>query len=319
MSTHDGRQQGTAPCARTAKLMLVDVHEGLAVLSRGDLLAIPTETVYGLAADAAQPEAIVRVFRTKGRPADHPLILHLGDAAWAEHFGHVPDHAWPLLRRFWPGPLTVVVPRRQTVSLLVTGGQETVALRVPRHPLTLNLLQAFGRPLVAPSANRFGRTSPTSAEHVRSEFGEKVAILDGGACPVGLESTIVDFSGERPRLLRPGQVSRADLEQLLGPLQDDLREAPRAPGMLEQHYAPVTRTRLGSSGEGRFAWLGLQARSGAAVQLLLPADAEAYGRGLYAALRELDASGCDSIVVQPPPQEPQWEAVWDRLRRATAP
>ena len=172
---------------------------------------------------------------------------------------------------------------------------------------------------MAPSANRFGRTSPTSAEHVRSEFGEKVAILDGGACPVGLESTIVDFSGERPRLLRPGQVSRADLEQLLGPLQDDLREAPRAPGMLEQHYAPVTRTRLGSSGEGRFAWLGLQARSGAAVQLLLPADAEAYGRGLYAALRELDASGCDSIVVQPPPQEPQWEAVWDRLRRATAP
>ena len=291
--------------------------QAAALLRQGQLVAIPTETVYGLAADATQEAAVKKVFALKGRPADHPLIVHLGDPSWASHWGVLPPLFARLAERFWPGPLTLVVPRLARVSPFITGGQDSVALRVPRHPLTLETLLALGEPVVAPSANRFGHTSPTRAEHVRSEFPE-LAVLDGGPCAVGLESSIVDLTGPQPRLLRPGQLSRKELEEVTGPLAAADLSAPRVPGALERHYAPRTPTRWddGRIPGGRWGWLGLHSR-GASTEVLMSASAEEYGAHLYAALRELDASGVELILIEPPPQEPEWEAVWDRLRRAT--
>ncbi|MBN9415599.1 MAG: threonylcarbamoyl-AMP synthase [Candidatus Eremiobacteraeota bacterium] len=287
------------------------------LLRSGQLVAIPTETVYGLAADATQEAAIRQVFALKGRPADHPLIVHLGEADWAAHWGVLPPLFERLAERFWPGPLTMVVPRLARVSPLITGGQDSVALRVPRHPLTLETLRELGQPVVAPSANRFGHTSPTRAAHVNSEFPD-LAVLDGGACPVGLESSIVDLTGPQPRLLRPGQLSRAELEEVTGPLASSDQTAPRVPGALDRHYAPRTPTHWddGDTPSGRWAWLGFTSR-GATAEVVMPASAAEYGSRLYAALRELDESGVDVIVVEKPPQEPSWEAVLDRLRRAT--
>lgn len=287
------------------------------LLRRGELVAIPTETVYGLAADATQEEAVRKVFALKGRPADHPLIVHLGEAAWAGDWGVLPPTFAILAERFWPGPLTMVVPRLASVSPLITGGQDSVALRVPRHPLTLETLRLLGRAVVAPSANRFGHTSPTCAEHVLSEFGPSLSVLDGGPCPVGLESSIVDLTGSRPRLLRPGQLSRAELEAVMGPFALAEGVVPRVPGALDRHYAPRTLTRWedGVVPEGRWGWLGFASR-GAAAEVLMPLGAEEYGARLYAALRELDEAGVEVIVVERPPVGPEWEAVADRLRRA---
>lgn len=286
------------------------------LLRRGQLVAIPTETVYGLAADATQEAAIRQVFALKGRPADHPLIVHLGDASWATHWGVLPPLFARLAERFWPGPLTMVVPRLARVSPLITGGQDSVALRVPRHPLTLETLLALGQPVVAPSANRFGHTSPTRAEHVFSEF-PKLAVLDGGPCPVGLESSIVDLTGPQPRLLRPGQLSRATLEEITGPLAAARSDAPRVPGALDRHYAPRTLTRWddGQTPSRRWGWLGFTPR-GATAEVLMPTSADAYGARLYAALRELDDAGLEVILLERPPQGADWEAVLDRLRRA---
>ncbi len=287
------------------------------LLRQGQLVAIPTETVYGLAADATQEAAIRQVFARKGRPADHPLIVHLGDASWAAHWGVLPPLFERLASRFWPGPLTLVVPRLARVSPLITGGQDSVALRVPRHPLTLETLRILGEPVVAPSANRFGRTSPTRPDHVLAEFPE-LAVLDGGACPVGLESSIVDLTGPQPRLLRPGQLSRAELEEVTGPLASTDVSAPRVPGALDRHYAPRTLTLWADEKEpsGRWGWLGFQSRPGADAEVVLPAHAFDYGTQLYAALRQLDQAGLDLILVERPPQDSAWEAVLDRLRRA---
>lgn len=298
--------------------MLVELGEAVQRLRRGELVAIPTETVYGLAGDATNPQAIARIFTTKGRPSDHPLIMHLGAPDWASEWAELPACFDELARRFWPGPLTLVLRRKDGVLDAVTGGQDTVALRVPNHPLTLQLLRDFGKPLVAPSANRFGHTSPTRADHVESEF-PGLAVLDGGPCPVGLESTILDLSGDTPRILRPGQIRREDLEALLGPLTGSVENAPRVPGALDRHYAPHTPTVWRQADlplPARWGWLGFES-CGAPVERLLSADADEYGRQLYAALRDLDASGLELIVVEPPPREPRWEAVWDRLRRAT--
>lgn len=291
--------------------------QAAALLRQGQLVAIPTETVYGLAADATQESAVRRVFELKGRPPDHPLIVHLGEASWAAHWGVLPPLFARLAERFWPGPLTLVVPRLARVSPLITGGQDSVALRVPRHPLTLETLLALGEPVVAPSANRFGHTSPTRAEHVLSEFPE-LAVLDGGPCPVGLESSIVDLTGPQPRLLRPGQLSRSILEEVTGPLAASDLSAPRVPGALDRHYAPRTPTRWddGLVPAGRWGWLGFASR-GAAAEVIMPGGAADYAARLYAALRELDQSGVEVILVERPPQQPDWEAVLDRLRRAT--
>ncbi|MDA8109313.1 MAG: L-threonylcarbamoyladenylate synthase [Betaproteobacteria bacterium] len=311
--------------------MTPEIRRAAEILRAGGLVAFPTETVYGLGAGAANPEAVARLFAVKGRPADHPVIVHFADAeqafGWARE---VPPGARRLAARFWPGPLTMILRRAARVGDFVTGGQDTVGLRVPAHPVAQELLKAFGGAVAAPSANRFGRVSPTRAEHVRADLGDEVdLVLEGGASEVGIESTIVDLSGERPRLLRPGAIAMTQLEQVLGePVAAADSAAPRAPGTLERHYAPKTPLRIVPShaldaevarAAGRVAVLAFS-RPDERVRLWLrmPRDAAAYAHRLYAALRELDAAGCDRILVEAPPEEPAWQAVRDRLARAAA-
>ncbi|GAB6067598.1 L-threonylcarbamoyladenylate synthase [Methylothermus subterraneus] len=302
-------------------------------LRRGGLVAFPTETVYGLGADAANPQSVARVFAVKGRPADHPLIVHLpGSEALLRFARRVPPVAWELAERFWPGPLTLLLPRAPAVPDSVTGGQDTVGLRVPAHPLALALLKAFGGGVAAPSANRFGRVSPTTAAHVREELGEAVDfLLDGGPCPLGLESTILDLSSARPRLLRLGAVSRLELAEVLGELPELAKaHAPRAPGSLPSHYAPATPLYLMASAELVSAVEGWWAKGERLAVLArrpppdleginwvaMPWDPRAYAQVLYARLREADRLGCQRLVVEAPPCEAAWEAILDRLQRA---
>ena len=305
------------------------VAEAVAALRAGQVIGLPTETVYGLAGDAANTEAVARIFALKRRPPDHPLIVHLGDAAQLDDWARVvPESARRLARRFWPGPLTLVLPRAARVSDAVTGGQDTVALRMPAHPLARAVLTAFGGALAAPSANRFGRISPTRAEHVRAEFGDAVpCVLDGGPCTVGIESTIVDLSTGAPRILRPGAITRAMLERTLrGPVAAGAADAaPRVSGSLPAHYAPRTplavldapalRRRRGEDGALLLTHsLAVDATRG----LRLPGDAAGYARALYAALRELDARGARAILAERVPNTPAWAGVRDRLTRAAA-
>ena len=312
------------------------VDNAVAVLRAGGLVAFPTETVYGLGADAANPAAVKRIFEVKGRPATHPVIVHLADAVQVANWAReIPEAARVLARKFWPGPLTVILKRAAQVSDVVTGGQDTVALRVPSHPVAQRLLRAFGGGIAAPSANRHGRVSATTAAHVRSEFGEAVdCVLDGGEADVGIESTIIDLSGAKPALLRLGVITAAQLEQALGaPLGAPDPDAPRAPGTLARHYAPqtmlivteldllmelaATLTRVGK----RVAVLALAGRRPVQERLLwaaAPGDAAAYAHALYANLRALDEAGCEAILVERPPQTAEWAAINDRLARAAA-
>lgn len=313
-----------------------DIERAVAILARGGLVAFPTETVYGLGADAENPDAVRRIFAAKGRPAGHPVIVHMAEAAWlARYASRVPPAAEILAARFWPGPLTLIVPRAARVPLEVTGGQETVGLRVPDHPVARALLAAFGRGLAAPSANRFGRLSPTRPEHVRAELGVAVdLVLDGGACRVGVESTIVDLSGKRPALLRPGRIGAAELEAALGaPVPLATAPTQRAPGTLASHYAPATPLRIAPPERllaevadeiGRGRRVAVLSRAPAPAGLAAswaaaPPDPEAYARALYATLRELDALGCDAIIVEEPPTGDAWLAVRDRLTRGAHP
>jgi L-threonylcarbamoyladenylate synthase len=313
-----------------------DIARAVAILRAGDVVAFPTETVYGLGADASNAAAVARIYALKGRPSNHPVIVHLAAATQVRDWALDPrPHALALAAAFWPGPLTLVLRRAPHVLDAVTGGQDTVALRVPGHPLAQRLLRAFDGGIAAPSANRFGRVSATSAQHVREEFGPALAcILDGGTCPVGIESTIVDVSGTQPVLLRPGGVSLARLEQALGaPLALPGREAPRTPGRLKAHYAPATPLMLADPDvapelvrslarqDKRVAVLSFSALRPllpGLAWIAAPADAEGYARVLYANLRTLDAAGSDVIVVERPPAQPQWLAVLDRLTRAAA-
>jgi L-threonylcarbamoyladenylate synthase len=308
------------------------IAEAAAFLKAGELVAFPTETVYGLGADASSADAVGKVFKAKGRPATHPVIVHVASAEDIDAFAReVPETARRLARQFWPGPLTLVLKRAQDVPDAVTGGQDTVALRVPSHPVAQALLAAFGGGIAAPSANKFGRVSPTTAEHVGADFGRSIAlIVDGGASQVGIESTIVDLSGDAPRLLRPGGVPAAAIEQVLGEaLSVAGAEAPRAPGRHTSHYAPRARVKLmrrremiealGSHKGRRVAALALEVtmpRLSPALQRVLPAVAAKYAHDLYASLRALDATGADVILAEQPPQTPGWAAVNDRLRRA---
>lgn len=300
-------------------------------------MAFPTETVYGLGADAANAAAVAKIFAAKGRPADHPLIVHLPAddllAAWARE---IPDAAYELAEAFWPGPLTLILKRQPSVPDAVTGGQDTVGLRVPGHPLALALLREFAGGVAAPSANRFGHISPTTAQHVREELGDAVAaIIDGGPCRVGIESTILDLSGNAPRILRPGAVSAAMIAKVLGagPAQGPVAGAPRASGTLEAHYAPRTPLALVPPDTIIFAVreaLARNQRLGVLAPLACPIsdsrlvwreaakEATDFAHELYAALRELDAAQCERIVVQRPPATEAWQAVVDRLRRAAA-
>jgi L-threonylcarbamoyladenylate synthase len=320
-----------------------DIAKAAEMLLAGDLVAFPTETVYGLGADAANPAAVAKVFAAKGRPADHPLIVHLADAgqldAWARD---IPHAARLLAARFWPGPLTLILKRQPNVPDAVTGGQDTVGLRVPNHPLALALLAAFAEAggsggVAAPSANRFGRISPTSAEHVRAELGGKVAlVLDGGPCGVGIESTILDLSGPpeaAPRLLRPGAISPEAIAAVIGlmPLAPGATAAPRVSGTLAAHYAPSTDMKIVAR-DRLLDFLNAYRHSGRHCGVLahsqpphagmphawrlLPADPAGYARELYAALRELDEARVDLIVVEAIPDTPDWAAVADRLSRA---
>jgi L-threonylcarbamoyladenylate synthase len=308
------------------------------LLRAGGLVAFPTETVYGLGAAAEQPDAVRGIFEAKGRPADHPVIVHVSGAAdidaWARD---VPEGARRLAQAFWPGPLTLVLARSARAHDLVTGGQASVGLRCPSHPWARALLAAFGAGIAAPSANSFGRISPTTAAHVRADLGEKPQgkvdlILDGGACPIGIESTIVDFSQGAPRLLRPGSVTRGQLQAVLGEAVPDAgRDAPRASGRLESHYAPRTPLELVAASElparinalrGRAlavlapAAVLLDAGPDVVLRLVAPTAPAAYAQRLYALLHQLDAAGAARILVAWPPPGPDWDAVNDRLRRA---
>jgi L-threonylcarbamoyladenylate synthase len=311
-----------------------DIERATDILKAGGLVAFPTETVYGLGADASSADAVRKIFAAKNRPADHPVIVHVADSSQlADWVIAVPESAKKLGRTLWPGPLTVILQRAAGVPDVVTGGQDTVALRVPSHPVAQRLLRAFGGGIAAPSANRFGRISATTAAHVRKELGDAVDIvLDGGATDVGIESTIVDLSGTQPLLLRPGIVTRERLETILGvPVLTASHNAPRAPGTLAGHYAPQTplvlveteelERRVGDLlGQGkRIAVLARRDRQPVVAEvtwIVAPRDAERYAHELYATVRTLDEAECDMIVVEAPPPATEWAAVRDRLTRA---
>lgn len=310
-------------------------------LAEGGLVGLPTETVYGLAADAGNAGAVAAIFAAKGRPADHPLIVHVaGRADVARFAAEVPAFAARLMDAFWPGPLTLILPRRPGVAEQAAAGQPTIALRCPAHSVAQALLAACAQHgvhgLAAPSANRFGRISPTTAQHVATEFPE-LLVLDGGACAVGIESTIIDCTRGAPVLLRPGQLARADVERVAGArvlLKDELQTPdPRAPGTLAAHYAPRARLRLMSERELRTALqiLGPDARhiavwaraaltgAGAALQVRrMPDDPDAVAHELYAVLRGFDDAGARLIWVEAPPEQARWDGVRDRLQRAAA-
>ena len=319
------------------------ITQAVQAISAGQLLGLPTETVYGLAADAARPDAVARIFAAKGRPSNHPLIVHVADADGVAHFARdVPAFAERLMAAFWPGPLTLILPRRPDVGEATAGGQDSIGVRCPSHPVAQAVLQALALAtppvwgLAAPSANQFGRVSPTTAAHVAGEFGDSLLVLDGGPCGVGIESTIVDCTRGAPVLLRPGAISRAQVEAACGQrLQGDaaLGEAPRASGTLEAHYAPAAKVRLmhAKALQTSLDLLGAEAAHIAVYartplrmlssQVLLrrmPDDAQATAQQLFSALRDFDTQGVKLIWVESVPDTAEWDGVRDRLQRAAA-
>jgi L-threonylcarbamoyladenylate synthase len=318
-------------------------------LHDGHLVGLPTETVYGLAGNATDDAAVAKIFAAKGRPSDHPLIVHVASVAQVPLFAaHVPEFAQKLMQAFWPGPLTLILPRKSGVAAASAGGQDSIGLRCPSHPVAQALLLAC-LPLgvlgvSAPSANRFGRVSPTSAAHVQSELGPDLLILDGGDCEVGIESTIIDCTRGEPVLLRPGQITRAQIEAACGhavrgkdaPQDVSGQAAPRASGTLESHYAPRAKVRLMSAQDiaAKLQALGPHANNLGLWSAKRPATDEGVGSGvlwleqaataeqaahdLFSVLRDLDARGVTQIWVQLPPDTPEWEGVRDRLQRAAA-
>jgi L-threonylcarbamoyladenylate synthase len=314
-------------------------------LAAGELVAFPTETVYGLGADARNPQAVARIYTTKGRPADHPLIVHLApEANLADWAREISEMAQRLIEAFWPGPLTLILQRADAVPAIVSAGQDSIGLRCPAHPIAQALLRAFqgGQGgIAAPSANRFGHLSPTTAQHVYDEFGlsEDLHVLDGGACPLGIESTIVDVTRGFPALLRPGHITLTQLTAVLGITprlpEEDPTGAPRASGTLKAHYAPRTPLSLLSAAEIAQALAGRAAGESLALLaqadtvrswqtlpnlhwLIAPGDPQAYAHNLYQLLRMLDHSGARRILVERPPNSTVWAAVNDRLERAAA-
>ena len=310
--------------------MSPEVRRAAEILKRGGLVAFPTETVYGLGADASSKDAVTRLYAAKRRPLDHPVIVHFADAdlafSWARD---VPQAAKQLAAKFWPGPLTLILKKSVKTGDFVTGGQDCVGVRVPSHPVAQELLRAFGGGIAAPSANRFGQISPTTAAHVREDLGKDVElVLDGGPSEVGIESTIVDLSSGDPALLRPGKISAVDLEAALGsPVLARQSDSPRHSGGLERHYAPRTPARLVPTHEldkeiarlkDKIAVLAFS-RPDERVDywLRMPREPQAYAQKLYAALRELDSARCEMILIEAPPESPEWAGVRDRLVRAT--
>jgi len=340
------------------------IEAGAQRIRQGGLLGLPTETVYGLGADAENDAAIAQIFAAKGRPSDHPLIVHVLDASGVAHFASsVPDFAQALIAAFWPGPLTLILPRREGVAASAAGGQNSIGLRSPSHPVAQAVLKACLQTLdtkgqtqvpvwgiAAPSANQFGRVSPTTAAHVQGEFGADLLILDGGPCDVGIESTIIDCTRGVPVLLRPGAISREQAEASCGLkvlLKDELLKhtvtTPRASGTLESHYAPKAKVRLmnapamqaalnllesttalGSSESPALARMATYSRTPLTTQLTtvltqtMPLDAASTAHELFAVLRDLDTQGVQEIWIETPPEAPEWDGVRDRLQRAAA-
>jgi len=321
---------------RVVRATQVEIETAVQALRDGELVAFPTETVYGLGANAQNPAAVRRIFEVKERPPDHPVIVHLDSPRYLHRWvREVPDSAGQLADAFWPGPLTMVMPRAANVHDVITGGQDTIAIRVPAHPMAQQLLTAFGGGIAAPSANRYGRLSPTRAEHVREEFGESVrVILDGGECQIGLESTIVAFEDGSVRLLRPGSVTAAQIRAVVGELLvGSAGASPRVPGSAPTHYAPRTpltvvpageidaQAEAASAGGRRVAVLAqrLPLRSHKWVTWINAGRRpEMYGRDLYTNLRTLDKAGCQQILVQAVPDGERWDAIRDRLLRAAS-
>lgn len=314
----------------------MNVERAVQILRAGGVVAFPTETVYGLGGDATNPAAIARIFAAKGRPATNPLIVHVADIYAARRYAtEWPETAQKLAEKFWPGPLTLVLPKSPAIVSGVTAGLHAVGLRVPQHPMALALLAAFDGPVAAPSANRSNRISPTTAQHVKDELGNAIdGVLDGGPCGVGIESTVLDLSTGTPALLRPGGVSREDIEAVIGPVTlggaADARPA-ISPGQHPVHYAPLTPAwRVDDT--ARFASLLMRASSGAillkttdigsvgvlpGVVFYLPAEPAAYAQQFYSTLRHLDAKGLANIYIELPPQDERWLAIRDRIVRAT--
>lgn len=327
------------------------VKEGAKLIAAGELLAFPTETVYGLGADAASDAAVAKIFAAKGRPADHPLIVHVAHPEAAAHFAAaMPDFAKRLIDAFWPGPLTVILPRKPSIAKASAGGQDSIGLRCPAHAVARALLEECAKLGVhgvsAPSANKFGKVSPTTAAHVKAEFGDSVAVIDGGACEVGIESTIIDCTRGAPVLLRPGVLTPAQLEAVMGlPLiyqgvaesspapRGMTKSAPRASGTLESHYAPEASLRLmdakalqtaldllGAEGKNIaiYARSPLKLKSPHIALRAMPQDALATAQQLFAVLREFDAQRVKLIWVEAVPGDAAWDGVRDRLQRAAA-
>lgn len=322
------------------------IEEAARLLHAGGLVAFPTETVYGLGADAGSDAAVAGIFSAKGRPADHPLIVHVaagakGTEALSLFAQPLPSFGQKLVRAFWPGPLTLIVARRPGIAAAAAGGQDTIGLRCPSHPVAQALLAACAERgvhgVAGPSANRFGRVSPTTAQHVQEEFGDDLLVIDGGPCEVGIESTIVDCSRGVPVLLRPGGITRAQVEAACGEALHDKEDLatpdPRVSGTLEAHYAPSAKVRLmdaralqaglevlGANAADIAVWsrTTLKSRSQRIVQRRMPDDAAATAQQLFAVLRAFDAEGVKLIWVETPPDTPEWEGVRDRLRRAAA-
>ncbi len=301
-----------------------EVRRAAEILRAGGLVAFPTETVYGLGADASSAKAMARLYKVKGRPADHPVIVHFSSAGEAFKWGHATPEAKRLADRFWPGPLTLLLRRTDLAGDFITGGQSSVGVRVPSHPIARELLSAFGGGVAAPSANRFGRVSPTTAAHVREDLGADVdLVLEGGPSEVGIESTIVDLSSGAAVVLRPGRISAGELGIPVG------KGGPRHSGGMEKHYAPRTPARLVATHDLDNEIARLKATAAVLAfsrpdervdfWLRMPREPSAYAQKLYASLRELDGAGCEAILIEAPPAEPGWEAVLDRLRKATAP
>ena len=320
------------------------VEQAAARIRAGELVAFPTETVYGLGADASNDVAVAKIFAAKGRPADHPLIVHIASSKQvSDYASNVPQFAERLIKAFWPGPLTVILPRKPGVATAAAGGQNSIGLRCPAHPLALEFLKACDTGVAGPSANKFGRVSPTTAQHVAQEFadvaGAALMVLDGGPCSVGIESSIVDCTRSAPVLLRPGVLTRAELSAACGqPVlsADDLidDQAPRAPGTLESHYAPNATVRLMDAKAIQTALdlLGADAahiaiyarsivriKSSKVLYRRMPDDALATAEQLFAVLRDFDAQGVKLIWIEPVPEATAWDGVRDRLARASAP
>lgn len=304
------------------------IREAAQLLRDGGLVAFPTETVYGLGANALDFLAVSRIFAAKGRPQTSPLIVHVSSIQMARELAaEWPESAQRLAERFWPGPLTLVVRKKPVIPDIVTAGLPTVGLRMPAHPVALALLREAGIPVAAPSANRFTQLSPTTVEHVRRGLGRRVGyVLDGGSCEVGIESTVVSLVGEVPAILRPGGVPRGEIESVVGPVATGIlpdEGAHPSPGMHPQHYSPMTPLHLVEDGnvpeQGKGAYLQLRsAPLHAATVVTMPQDPREYAAKLYATLHELDDRGYDWIAVESPEETAEWEGVLDRLKRASA-